>query len=61
MSSMRSASSSTSNLYLRQIDRALADVIEQAARRGDQDIDAANQLLLLRVDADAAEDDGGFQ
>ncbi len=32
-------------------------VVEQAARRGDQDVDAAAQRVDLRVDADAAEDD----
>ena len=43
------------NLDVRQIDRFLLHVIEQAARRGDQDIHAASQALDLRVDVDAAE------
>jgi hypothetical protein len=33
-------------------------VVQQAARRGDQDVDAVLELLDLRVDADAAEDHG---
>jgi hypothetical protein len=42
-------------LHLRQVDGALAEVVEQAAGRGDQDVDATAQGLDLRVDADAAE------
>ena len=34
---------------------ALADEVEQAAGRGDQQIDAAGQRLDLRPEADAAE------
>jgi len=43
------------------VDGALADVVEQAAGRGDQDVDAALQRLDLRPDADAAEDQRGLQ
>ena len=39
----------------RQVNRPLADMIEQSAGGGYQNIDATNQLLLLRVDADTAE------
>ena len=56
MSSMRSASSSTNTSSWLQIDEALAGEVEQAARRGDEDVDAVLQRLLLRVLADAAED-----
>ncbi len=40
----------------RQVERALALVVEQPARRGDQHFDAAAQLRDLRVDADTAVD-----
>ena len=40
---------------LRQVDSTLLHVIEQAARGGDEDIDAAAEALDLRIDADAAE------
>jgi hypothetical protein len=56
MSSMRSASSSTSTSTWRQVDRLLLDVVEQPARRGDDDLDAAAQFGLLRADVDAAID-----
>ena len=39
-------------------DQALAHQVEQAARRGDQDVDAARQRLHLLALADAAEDHG---
>ena len=55
MSSMRSASSSTRISTCRQVDGALAGVVEQAAGRGDQDVDAAAQRIDLRIDADAAD------
>ena len=45
---------------LRQIDRLLADVIEQATGRGDDDVDAALERIELRPDRDPAEDDGAF-
>jgi hypothetical protein len=45
----------------RQVDGALFHVVQQAARRGDQDVDAMLELLDLRVDADAAEDHGGVE
>jgi hypothetical protein len=37
------------------VDRALLVVVEQAARRGDEDVDAAPQAVDLRLHADAAE------
>ena len=46
---------------LREIDGALLHVVEQAARRGDQNVDALLQQLDLRIDADAAEDHGRSQ
>jgi hypothetical protein len=39
-----------------QVNRALLHVIEQPAGRRDDDVGAAAQLVLLRIDADAAED-----
>ena len=56
MSNMRSASSRTSTSTLRQVDRALADVVEQAAGTGDDDLDAGAQVLDLRVHAHSAVD-----
>jgi hypothetical protein len=38
------------------VDRALLHVVEQATRRGNQNIDAAAQVGDLRIDADAAKD-----
>ena len=58
MSSMRSASSSTSIFDRVEVDAAALHVIDQAARRGDQDVDAATQRVDLRAHADAAEDGG---
>ena len=55
MSSMRSASSSTKISMRERVDVALAVVVEQAAGRGDEDVDAALQLRGLRPEADAAE------
>jgi hypothetical protein len=49
------------DLDARQVDGALTDVVEQAAWCGDEDVDAALQRLDLRPDADAAEDQRGFQ
>ena len=43
------------------IDVALRNVVQQPARCRDQNIHAASQLLDLRVDLDAAEDDRGVQ
>ena len=42
-------------------DRALAQMVDQAAGRGDQDVDAARHDPLLAAHVDAAEDDGGGQ
>ena len=42
----------------RQIDGAALHVIDEAARRGDDDVDAATQRVHLRTHADAAEDGG---
>src|SRR2546430_1230003 len=49
------------DLDLAQIDRLLADVVEEAARRGDEDLDASAQGLDLGLDRDAAVDDRGPQ
>ena len=46
MSSIRSASSRTRISTWLEVDRALADVVEQPARRGDEDLDAGEQLLV---------------
>ena len=43
------------DLDAREIDVALAVMVEQAAGRGDEDVDAALQLRGLRAEADAAE------
>ena len=42
-------------------DRALAEMVDQAARRRHQDVDAARHDPLLAAHVDAAEDDGGGQ
>ena len=42
-------------------DRAMVHVIDEPARRGDQDVDAARHDPLLAAHVDAAEDDGGGQ
>ena len=42
-------------LDAREVERALADVVEQAARGGDEDVHALLQRADLRVDVDAAE------
>ena len=39
-----------------EVERAAPDVVEQAARRGDDDVDAALERLELRPHPDAAED-----
>ena len=49
------------NFDVREVDVVLAFQIEQTARRGDQDVDAARDAVDLRVHADAAEDHGGSQ
>ena len=46
------------HLDLRQVDRLLSGVVEQAARRGDDDVDSALERRDLVVDRHAAEDDG---
>ena len=56
MSSMRSASSSTRYSSAVELRVRLREVIEQAARRRDDDVDAAAERVLLRAHADAAED-----
>jgi hypothetical protein len=57
MSSIRSASSRTRVSTPRQIDVALADEIDEAAGRGDENVDPGlAQGLDLRVLVDAAED-----
>ncbi len=42
-----------------ELHRALGHVVEQPARRGDENIDAARQRLLLLVHRGAAKDDSG--
>ena len=59
MSSMRSASSSTRNSRPGELRVRRAEMIEQPARRADDDVDAAAERVLLRAHADAAEDRGG--
>ena len=49
------------DLDVPQVDGALLRMIEEPARRRDDDVDAAPQLVDLRVDADAAVDHGGLQ
>ena len=61
MSSMRSASSSTRYSTPASLAYWALEVIEQAARRGDDDVDAAAEGVLLRAHADAAVDRGAGQ
>ena len=49
------------DLDVREVERALAVVVEEATRRGDEDVDAAAQLVDLRLHADAAEHDHAGQ
>ncbi len=49
------------DLDVREVERALAVVVEQAPGRGDEDVDAAAQLVDLRLHADAAEHDHAGQ
>ena len=56
MSNMRSASSRTRKVTLPELDVAALDQVEQAAGRGDQDVDAARQGLDLAAIAQAADD-----
>jgi len=56
MSSIRSPSSSTKDLDLAEVDRALADVVEQPPRGRDENLDAAPEDLDLWVDARSAVD-----
>jgi hypothetical protein len=44
------------DLDVAQVDGLLLHVVEQPARRRDDDVHAAAQVLDLRVDVDAAED-----
>ena len=55
MSSMRSASSSTTHVDAAQQHLAAVEPVEQAAGRGDQDVDALLQRLFLVAHADAAD------
>ena len=56
MSSMRSASSRTKISTCERSSVRWLEVVEQAPGRGDEDVDAAPQLVDLRLHADAAED-----
>ena len=49
------------DLDLAQVDGLLFDVVEQAAGRGDEDVDPAAQRVDLRLDADAAEHQRALQ
>src|SRR5664280_2321324 len=44
------------DLYPGEIDRTLADMVQQATRAGDDNVDAVPERIDLRVDADAAVD-----
>ena len=57
-SSIWSASSRTRNLDGFEGQRATLDEIHEAARRGDEDVDAVGERLLLTGDGDAAEHHG---
>ena len=61
MSSMRSASSSTRYCEPAELRVRLPEMIEQPARRADDDVDAAAERVLLRSHADAAVDRGRGQ
>ena len=56
MSSMRSASSSTTIRRSSQVERAAAEVVEHAAGRADDDLGAALQFVDLAADRLAAVD-----
>ena len=47
--------------HLVQAQRALLQMIQQPSRRGDDDVRAGLQFIVLLAVTDAAEDDGGFQ
>ena len=49
------------HLDLAQVDALVLDVVEQPARGGDEDLDAGADDLELRLDVDAAVDDGRAQ
>ena len=49
------------DLDLAEVGGALADEVEQAAGRGDEDLDAGAQLLDLRIERDAAVHDGRLE
>ena len=49
------------HLDLAEVERAAAGVVEQAPGRGHHDLDAAEQVLLLRAHGHAAVDDGRAQ
>ena len=56
MSAMRSASSITTVVDRVETNRVLLDEVEQAARTGDEHVDALAQRAALRVVADTAVD-----
>ena len=58
-SSIWSASSRTRISTSRQAQRPAVDEVEQAAGRGDENVDAVRQVALLLADRHAAEHDGG--
>jgi len=59
-SSIWSASSRT-RIDLRQVDRALVGEVDEAARRGDEHVDAAGEVLLVAADRGAAEHGGDLE
>ncbi len=49
------------NLHVGEVDGLLVGQVQQAARAGDEHVEALGNRLHLRVHADAAEDDRAFQ
>ena len=58
---MRSASSSTTTCDMAQVEHVLLEVVDDAARRADQHVDAFVELAALLVVVDAAEDQASFR
>ncbi len=55
---MRSASSSTSDLHVAQVEHVLLEVVDDAARRADEHVDTVLERLALFFVVDAPEHDG---
>ena len=58
---MRSASSSTSTCSEAQVEHVLLEVVDDAARRADQDVDAFLEVAALLLVVDAAEREAELQ